>query len=475
MKKLLLIILILIVSINLFAATQKEYKVVLRSDWKPYNFINQQGKPDGYAVELFSLIAKEANIKFSFVMVEDFQEAIKMLEEGRVDIVPNISIDAKRESLLLFTQPTDDFMINIYKHKNNSTIISLEDVENKKVGLVKNNICAKLIHEKYKSIEAVYYAYYKDMMQGLEKKEVDVFCYPKPLIEYENKEHTSNIVSLNKSFMEIKRGVGVTKSNFDLLPFLDEAISDLKLTGKLDALHEKWFKKEKFIELTRSETLFLLISFFGIAFTSFVIMVYYVHKKKWLMTNEMLKKEVEKQTLKYKEQNKELQKLQEKLKEQLNKDALTDVFNRNCYNIRIQEQFALYKRHHTPFSFLMFDIDDFKKINDNYGHDMGDKVLIQLCQLVQQHIRITDNLFRIGGEEFVVLFANTNLEEAKLVAQKLCEIIEDELNVLNDKKITVSMGLTQVHTNDTVETIFKRADELLYDAKHQGKNRVISK
>jgi diguanylate cyclase (GGDEF)-like protein len=398
-----------------------------------------------------------------------------MLEEGRVDIVPNISITSNKESLLLFTQPTDDFMINMYKHNNNNSIISLEDIENKKVGLVRNNICSKLIYDKYNKIETLYYTNYKDMMQGLQNKEVDVFCYPKPLIEYENKEYTSNIVSLEKSFMQTKRGVGVIKEHFDLLPFLDEAISDLKLTGKLDALHEKWFKKEKFIELTRSETLFLLISFFGIAFTSFVIMVYYVHKKKWLMTNEMLKKEVEKQTLKYKEQNKELQKLQEKLKEQLNKDALTDVFNRNCYNIRIQEQFALYKRHHTPFSFLMFDIDDFKKINDNYGHDMGDKVLIQLCQLVQQHIRITDNLFRIGGEEFVVLFANTNLEEAKLVAQKLCEIIEDELNVLNDKKITVSMGLTQVHTNDTVETIFKRADELLYDAKHQGKNRVISK
>jgi diguanylate cyclase (GGDEF)-like protein len=122
---------------------------------------------------------------------------------------------------------------------------------------------------------------------------------------------------------------------------------------------------------------------------------------------------------------------------------------------------------------LIFDIDDFKYINDNYGHTVGDKVLIELCALVQKQIRITDYLFRVGGEEFIILFANTSQKEIRDAVEKLRLTIEKELNVLENRTITVSMGLTQVQAQDTQESIFNRADELLYEAKKKGKNQVI--
>ncbi|PKN14039.1 MAG: GGDEF domain-containing protein, partial [Deltaproteobacteria bacterium HGW-Deltaproteobacteria-24] len=224
----------------------------------------------------------------------------------------------------------------------------------------------------------------------------------------------------------------------------------------------------------RSETIFLVVSFFGIMLTSLIVAIYFIHKKKWLLTNKMLEKEVEKQTLRYKEQNKKLEQLQERLKRQLNKDTLTNIYNRTFYNQKIQEMLSLYQRHNTVFSFLIFDIDDFKYINDNYGHTVGDKVLIELCALVQKQIRMTDYLFRVGGEEFIILFANTSQKEVASVAQKLRITIEKELNVLENRKITVSMGLTQVQSQDTQESIFNRADELLYEAKKKGKNQVVS-
>jgi diguanylate cyclase (GGDEF)-like protein len=204
------------------------------------------------------------------------------------------------------------------------------------------------------------------------------------------------------------------------------------------------------------------------------VAIYFIHKKKWLLTNAMLEKEVEKQTLRYKEQNKKLEQLQEKLKQQLNKDTLTNVYNRTFYNQKIQEMLSLYQRHNTVFSFLIFDIDDFKYINDNYGHSVGDHVLVELCALVQKQIRLTDYLFRVGGEEFIVLFSNTSQKEVASVAQKLRIQIEKELNIVDNRTITVSMGLTQVQPKDTQETIFNRADELLYEAKKNGKNQVVS-
>lgn len=473
MKKLFFIFILFSFSVFIFAQEQRVYKVVIRSDWKPYYFINEEGKPDGYAVELFEHIAKEAKIRFEFVIAANFQEIIQLLNEGKVDIVPNISIVSHREALLLFTQPTDNFMVNIYKHEASKNINTLNDIENRKIGLVSNNICAKLIDQNYTHIQKTYYVDYKSLIEGLLNKEVDVFCYPKPLIEFVNGKHPSSIVPLNKSLQEIKRGVGIIKSNFDLLPHLDEAITNLKLTGKLDALQEKWFKEKKYIELSLSETIFLVVSFFGILLTSAIVAIYFIHKKKWLLTNAMLEKEVEKQTLRYKEQNKKLEQLQEKLKQQLNKDTLTNVYNRTFYNQKIQEMLSLYQRHNMVFSFLIFDIDDFKYINDNYGHSVGDHVLVELCALVQKQIRLTDYLFRVGGEEFIVLFSNTSQKEIRDAVEKLRLTIEKELNVLENRRITVSMGLTQVQAQDTQESIFNRADELLYEAKKKGKNQVI--
>lgn len=471
MKKLFFLVTLILFSLFLYAQ-EKVYKVVIRSDWKPYYFTDSSGKPNGYAAELFEQVAKEMGLKYEYVIAKNFQEIIQLLKEDKVDIVPNISISSNRESLLLFTQPTDDFMVNIYKHESSKEIQNLEDIHNKKIGLVSNNICTRLIDQNYTQIEKKFYVDYKALINGLLNKEIDVFCYPKPLIEFENGDH-EEIVSLEKSLKEIKRGIGVTKSNFDLLPHLDDAISNLKLTGKLDTLHEKWFQKKKYIELTRSETIFFVLSFFGISFTTLVVLFYYIHKKKWLLTNKMLEDEVEKQTKRYKEQNEILEDLQEKLKNQLNTDPLTNVYNRNFYNQKIEEFIALYKRYKTEFSFLIFDIDDFKKINDNYGHAMGDKVLIELTKAVKAHIRITDYFFRIGGEEFVILFANSSLDDSKTIALKLCHMIANELNVLENRSVTVSIGLTQMYAEDSSETIFKRADNLLYEAKKSGKNQLL--
>ncbi|MFA7083967.1 MAG: GGDEF domain-containing protein [Arcobacteraceae bacterium] len=474
MKKLILILLIFCFPLLMCAYDTKIYKVAIVKDWKPYYFINDSGKADGYAVELFEHISQEINIKFEYVIVDNFQEIIQLLNENKVDIIPNIGITSDRESLLLFTQPTDNFMLNVYKRKGSQVINTITDVKNKKIGLVINNICTKIVDKKLIHVEKVFYADYRELIQALNDKKIDVFCYPKPLIEFESVEYRNNIVALDKSLIEIKRGVGISKSNFDVLPHLNEAISHLRLTGELDKLQAKWFKKKKYIELTRSETIFLAVSFSGIMFTLFIIVVYFIHKKKWLLTNKMLEAEVEKQTQQYIKQNEKLEQLQEKLQMQLNIDALTNIYNRKFYNQKIKEMLSLYQRYNTMFSFLILDIDDFKQINDNYGHAHGDKVLIELCVLIQKYIRENDYLFRIGGEEFIILFTNTTQEEAVYAAQNLCAIIAKELKVLQDKRqITVSMGLTQVQSQDTQESIFKRADALLYKAKTSGKNKVL--
>lgn len=124
----------------------------------------------------------------------------------------------------------------------------------------------------------------------------------------------------------------------------------------------------------------------------------------------------------------------------------------------------------------MWDIDFFQRVNDTYGHDFGDKVLISVAKECKRHLRETDLLARFGGEEFCFLFPETDLNNAALVAERIRLAIsklefESEKNRLS---VTVSIGVSKLQdSNDNIENMLKRSDESLYKAKENGRNRVI--
>jgi len=118
------------------------------------------------------------------------------------------------------------------------------------------------------------------------------------------------------------------------------------------------------------------------------------------------------------------------------------------------------------------DIDHFKKINDNYGHAVGDYVLAEVSQIVKQHIRGNDLFARWGGEEFVLVCRNTPIDQARLVAEKIRLLIADR-EFDNDLRVSASFGVATLHSNETLEQLFKAADEALYKAKNEGRNKVV--
>jgi len=121
----------------------------------------------------------------------------------------------------------------------------------------------------------------------------------------------------------------------------------------------------------------------------------------------------------------------------------------------------------------MYDIDRFKKINDEFGHNSGDIVLKELTKLVKGNIRETDYLFRWGGEEFIIILFQTKLSEAVEVAEKLRKIIENfHFSVEGLNKVTVSFGVTEYKTGQSVDDLVNNADQLLYEAKRAGRNQV---
>jgi len=157
-----------------------------------------------------------------------------------------------------------------------------------------------------------------------------------------------------------------------------------------------------------------------------------------------------------------------KLKKLALYDRLTGVYNRYALEEFLKKEVAKARRYKMPFSLLFIDVDNFKQINDTYGHQAGDRVLKQLARLFKNNIRKTDIPGRCGGDEFLLIVHS----EPLVVAEKLRRIVEE--TVFNEKiKITVSIGIATYHEGDTIETILRKADSALYKAKSEGKNRVF--
>ncbi len=157
-------------------------------------------------------------------------------------------------------------------------------------------------------------------------------------------------------------------------------------------------------------------------------------------------------------------------------DSLTNVHSRYAYERRLEEEFQRWQRHSQPLSFTVWDIDLFKRINDSYGHEAGDRLLRGVADLFARNKRAEDFLARIGGEEFVLLLPATELDAAKGVAEKLRACVEAAAIRHHGEpvKVTVSAGLTEFRPGDTPTTVYERADRALYQAKQQGRNRCLS-
>ncbi|GAB1269508.1 hypothetical protein NBRC116493_27610 [Aurantivibrio infirmus] len=177
---------------------------------------------------------------------------------------------------------------------------------------------------------------------------------------------------------------------------------------------------------------------------------------------------------------KDAQKTRENLVEQKQKaqtDALTGLPNREAYNERSHHEYTRWLRYKNPLSMAIVDIDHFKKINDNFGHQAGDKVLQLVSKALQLRLREVDFITRYGGEEFVILLVETAKQDAIMVMNQVREAIEKTPFHFknNPVSITVSVGISEFIDNDNIDLVFDRADQAMYEAKNNGRNQCMIK
>jgi diguanylate cyclase (GGDEF)-like protein len=166
---------------------------------------------------------------------------------------------------------------------------------------------------------------------------------------------------------------------------------------------------------------------------------------------------------------------QKRLEDMATTDSLTGVYNRQSFEILVEQIIKESKRMKSKVSAMMIDIDYFKIINDTYGHACGDRVLKELVNIIQKNLRESDVICRWGGEEFLVVLNNCNIDDAFEVSEKVRLAVENEL-FCGEKQITatISIGITEYHDKLIIDEMINNADIALYNAKHAGRN-IVSK
>lgn len=172
--------------------------------------------------------------------------------------------------------------------------------------------------------------------------------------------------------------------------------------------------------------------------------------------------------------------LRNELEESVNlsvKDGLTGAFNRRYFDIHIEQLAKKAAETGTPFCLVMIDIDYFKKVNDEYGHQAGDEVLRKVTGVIKDQLRITDLFVRYGGEEFVVILSDVDLKTAMTIADRLrVAVSEIEISLAGLEKPlhkTISMGVAEFNSAEQVKKLVARADKALYAAKESGRNKIV--
>jgi len=235
--------------------------------------------------------------------------------------------------------------------------------------------------------------------------------------------------------------------------YLDELDTYIESKTKHDALYDE---KNINIIILASIVLLIFSLIISIALSVIIKNIFRFYKKSILDAIE-------------KKKNIEITK--EKYRLLASTDDLTKAHNRFSIMSILDDELLNFKRTDMNLSVIMFDLDHFKKVNDIYGHSVGDSVLTEITQLVKANLRDADSIGRYGGEEFLVILPSTNLDTAKRVADRIREKVES-FNFKDVAKVTISVGAIEVYEKESRHELLKRVDNLLYHAKDEGRNRV---
>ena len=442
-----------------FNDEQKQYlqkkKVItmcIDPKWMPYEGFDKNGHYVGISADFFKIFQKSIPIPIKVIQTKTWEESLENAKARKCDILSLVMSTPSRKKYMDFTSPYLNIPLVLATKPNVVFFDNFKVLKNKKIGIVKGYAFNEIIRKEYPNFEIVDVENIED---GL-KKVVNgkLFGYIDTLASIAYMFQTKYIGELKiagKFDEKWHLGIGVRNDEKPLFDIFEKVVKNVPAD-----VGQKIILKTIAIKYDRHTNYTLIMKIIAGAIVLVLFMLY--HNRKLTRVN------------------KKLEELQNKLQEQAHRDPMTNLYNRRYFHEVSSSIFQIVQRDDHHISLIMIDIDNFKRINDTYGHAVGDEVIKKLASLLERNVRKSDIVSRFGGEEFVILLPSTDLKGAQKIASKIREAVEEILIVADESVIrfTISLGLADIRSSDqNIEAILNRADKALYKAKESGKNRVV--
>lgn len=410
-------------------------------DWMPLEKIDN-GKHIGMTADYIAILEKHIGIPIELVKTESWGQSIAFAKARKCDIYSLAMETEERKTYMNFTKPYLSIPLVVATRNDEFFVADLTKITNKKLGVVKGYAFGEILRAKYPEMEIVDVSSIHDGLTQVSQGELWGFIGTLVTIGYEFQRNFVGELKIAGKFDE-KWELGIATRNDEsaLLTVFDKAIAAISEKEKQDILNQ-WLaiRYEKVVNYGDLWQWFL-----GIA----IVLIFFVYRFYVL------------------------RKYNEKLELLSVTDKLTQVYNRVKLDEILEQQEHLYQRYQQRFSVIMIDIDFFKSVNDQFGHQAGDSILIEFSNLISNNIRSTDILGRWGGEEFMIISPKTNADNSCIQAEKLRTTIENH-SFEPIGSMTASFGVAEYRKDTTsIKDLIAHADQALYLAKKQGRNQVV--
>lgn len=429
-------------------------------DWAPYESI-KKNQHVGISKEYLDIISNKASLSFSLIPTSDWKQTLQFAKEGKCQLVAMLNKSPERDKYLTFTDIYFRAPNALYGHYNQTMVGNLSSITTQSVAVVYDYRLYHYLKNTFSEMNIIPVKNEYEGLKKVEEQQIDYFVgsyYSANKIIQELSLSKLRIVGIAE--LEDNLRIGLHKDSVYLLPQLNKAINELS-----EQEHQKvfaYFKAMNFIHKTD----YTLVTGVALFFTTIFIILFIGYSRSVRFNQALASKNTA-----LKELHTQLDAKNKQLAELAIRDPLTRLYNRAHLAEMINQQIKLKDRYNTRSCLIMIDIDDFKQVNDKLGHKTGDDILKNLSEILTQCARNSDIVARWGGEEFVLLCPETDIEEAMLLAKRfqkaLSEINHDAL-----PKVTCSIGIAELHNKDSADEWFICADNAMYQAKAQGKDSI---
>ncbi|UCV17078.1 diguanylate cyclase [Quatrionicoccus australiensis] len=410
-------------------------------DWTPFEHINPQGRHEGIAADLVQLVASRVGLDIELYPVKTWEESLAASQGKHCQIMSFLNQTPARDQWLIFTQPIFSDANIIVTREEHPFIGDLAGIKGESVALPRGTMVEERVRRDYPGLRVILTNSEDESVSLVSAHQADMTIRSLMVAAYSIKKEGLFNLKIAGQIPEYtnRLRVGVLKDEPVLRNILDKAVGSIspqereEISNRHVAIHVQ--PKPDYLtiwKIVAGATLLLLIAI-------------YWNRKLSTLNRELVRLSVT--------------------------DRLTGLFNRSkldeTFDIEIQR--ALRFGH--TFSVIMLDIDYFKLVNDQFGHQVGDQVLVEVARLLAARRRETDILGRWGGEEFMLICPHTDADGAAILAETLRQAFVAG-SFVQGLQLTASFGVSAFQSGDKATDIVARADAALYRAKHLGRNRV---